>query len=311
MSKGYFNLVTAPTVEPLTIAELRQHLHLDVSDGEPAPIALTAAKASSTGGNLSAGIYKYRATFKTADGETDGGTISSAITVTSTSKLAKLTAIPIGGSLVTHRLVYRTTAGGSSYALLTTLSDNATSTYTDNVADTSLGVGCPTTNTTVDPELTSVLKTAREWIENACNRSIINTTYDYFLDCFPCDNCVITIPKGKLQSAVVNYIDTSGSTQTWSAAKYNVISPDRKYGFIEPAYGEVYPDTREQRNAVTIRCVIGYGSAVSAVPYKIKQAMKILCSELYEKREATGENKLEEIPYGVTSLLSFEEIDTI
>src|SRR5262249_42315303 len=40
---------------------------------------------------------------------------------------------------VTQRKIYRTKVGGSSYFLLTTLADNTSTTYTDNIADASLG----------------------------------------------------------------------------------------------------------------------------------------------------------------------------
>ena len=308
--QGYFNLYTAPAVEPLTIAELKQHLHLDLTEGEPTPGAPTIALAGSTAGQLSAGAYRYRLTHITADGETDGGTISAAVTTGSTtSNRINLTAIPTGGSLVTQRKLYRTAAGGATYSFLATIGNNTASTYTDNAADSTLGAGCPTTNTTADPELTAILKTSREWIERYCNRSLINATFDYYLDEFPEDNSPIVIPKGKLQSVTsLVYVDEDGVNSTWAAANYNVLSKDRQFGIIEPAYDVTYPDTRTQKNAVTIRCVIGYGSAAANVPYQVKQAVKILCSELYENREASKQQEMKLVPYGVDALLTFEEI---
>jgi hypothetical protein len=43
--------------------------------------------------------------------------------------------------------VYRTVAGGAAYLLAGTISDNVTTTFTDNVADGSLGVAAPTVAT--------------------------------------------------------------------------------------------------------------------------------------------------------------------
>ena len=61
---------------------------------------------------------------------------------------ADLTSIPVSGDgNVTTRRIYRTTAGGSTYKLVATIADNVTTTYTDNVADGSLGANAPSTNT--------------------------------------------------------------------------------------------------------------------------------------------------------------------
>lgn len=102
-----------------------------------APGALTAADGGASG-NLSAGAYLYKVTFVTANGETQGGTASGSVTLVASHKMS-LTAIPLGPTGTLYRNIYRTTAGGSSYLFLTQISDNTTTTYTDNIADASLG----------------------------------------------------------------------------------------------------------------------------------------------------------------------------
>src|ERR1700704_2028885 len=103
------SLVTAPATEPLTVSEVKTHLRMPDSDGEPAPTGITAALAAAGAGNVDNGAHRYLATFVTADGETDAGVISAAVTVvdkTTNGKVA-LSAIPIGGSAVTSRKLYR------------------------------------------------------------------------------------------------------------------------------------------------------------------------------------------------------------
>ena len=66
---------------------------------------------------------------------------------TATANQVSLSAIPIGGTGVTQRKVYRTVAGGAQLKLLTTIADNTTTTYSDSTADASLGANVPTSDT--------------------------------------------------------------------------------------------------------------------------------------------------------------------
>jgi len=112
---------------------------------ETAPGAPTVA-INTTAGNLN-GTYTYKITFVTAQGETQGGTTSAS--VSPANQQVDLSAIPTGTSgVVTARKIYRTVAGGTQHKLVTTINDNTTTTYTDNIADGSLGANVSTSNTT-------------------------------------------------------------------------------------------------------------------------------------------------------------------
>lgn len=105
------------------------------------PTAPTAAD-SGTSGSLT-GTYEYAVSFVTAAGETALGAISNAIVLTS--HKANLTAIPLGGTGTTARKIYRRINGGV-FGLLTTISDNTTTTYSNDNA-TSVGALPLTTST--------------------------------------------------------------------------------------------------------------------------------------------------------------------
>ena len=285
-------LVTAPTTEPVTVDEVRTHLRLDSAVGEPAPTAPTVALASpAAAGNVDNGAHRYRVTFVTADGETDGGTISDIVTVAdkSVNGQVAVSAIPLGGSAVTSRKLYRTIAAGASYLLLATISDNTTTTYTDNTADASLGAAAPTTNTTEDPILNALITATRQHAEFFLRRALITQTWDLKLPAFPEGSAHIRVPLPPLSSVTsITYTDSAGDSQTWAASKYQTdipTGPQAQHGRIMPAYGEVYPSTRSDTyNAVTVRFVAGYGAA-SAVPGLIKRGMLTLLGHLYEHRE--------------------------
>src|SRR6185369_6161196 len=156
-------LTSAPATEPVTVAELAAHMRLDAGSYEPVPTAPTAALGTGSG-NLSNGAYRWLATFVTDYGETTAGDVSASVTVADHTVNGKgaLSAIPVGGSAVTARRIYRTAANGSTYLLVATIADNSTTTYTDNVADASLGAAVPSTNTTLDPLLLAKITDARE-----------------------------------------------------------------------------------------------------------------------------------------------------
>jgi uncharacterized phiE125 gp8 family phage protein len=278
---------------------------IDSSNQEPAPGAITVALGSGAG-NVDNGAHRYLCTFVTSDGETEAGTISSAVTVADKTVNGKvsLSAIPLGGSLVTSRKIYRTTAGGSTYLLLATIADNTTTAYTDNIADSSLGAEAPSTNTTGDPYLTMLIKSARMHAEQVLNRYLITQTVDAYFDEFP---DLIQLPPLQSVSAIT-YLDTTSAEQTLAADQYTVDAvsiPAR----ITPAYNVTWPSTYEQTNAVKVRFVAGYGNAAD-VPANIKNWMLMRIKTLYETRDhATFANGLPVISESfVDSLLDSEKV---
>ena len=110
-----------------------------------APGACTAALAGSGAGNVDDGNHYYKVTFVTTEGETNGGTASAVLTVAdkTTNGQVSLTAVPVcddSGEDYTcsARNIYRTKAGASVYYYVGQIADNTTTTFTDNIADSSL-----------------------------------------------------------------------------------------------------------------------------------------------------------------------------
>ncbi|MCB9810516.1 hypothetical protein H6777_00020 [Candidatus Nomurabacteria bacterium] len=128
---------------------------LDIGAGDlrfsivDAPSTVTPSIALGGAGSLS-GTYRYRVSYITATGETEVGKLSGQ--VSPSSQEINLTNIPVSSDpAVTGRKIYRNKDAdgvwGAMY-LVTTINDNSTTTYTDNIADGSLGVVNLTTQTT-------------------------------------------------------------------------------------------------------------------------------------------------------------------
>jgi uncharacterized phage protein gp47/JayE len=97
------------------------------------PTAPTTADAG-VSGNLT-GTYEYVVTFTTAQGESIASPISTDLPVTA--HKITVSAIALGGPGTVARKIYRSLNAGV-FKLVTTIADNTTTTYLDNIADGSL-----------------------------------------------------------------------------------------------------------------------------------------------------------------------------
>mgnify|MGYP001401590232 CR=1 FL=1 len=121
----------------LIVDTARGYFQWQLSIGAP----LTTQGAA---GNVNAGLHSWAVTFVTGSGETNLGTNSTPLNVGAGGHIVNLTAIPLGPVGTTARKIYRTVAGNTgNFLLVTTINDNTTTTFADNVADSSLGAAAP------------------------------------------------------------------------------------------------------------------------------------------------------------------------
>ena len=106
------------------------------------PTTAPAVSVAAEAGNLGTGLYSYKVEFVHPSGISNPSPVASATTVSGSTKV-NISSIPTGPTGTTARRIYRTTVGGADFRLLTTISDNTTTGYQDNIADSSLGALMP------------------------------------------------------------------------------------------------------------------------------------------------------------------------
>ena len=141
-------------------------------------------------------------------------------------------------------------------------------------------------DTDKDSDFTVWMAAARELTEERTQRAFLTQTWVLNLDCFPDDVIELRVcPVSSVTS--VTYLDTAGATQTLATSVYTVDlrnEPAR----ITLKYGQTWPSTYAQANAVTVTFVAGYGATPASVPAKAKMAIRMLVSHWFNNREAVG-----------------------
>ena len=126
-------------------------------------------------------------------------------------------------------------------------------------------------------------------------RALIEQSWELLLDRFPCES-EIRIPLPPLRSVEsITYVDPDGETQTLATSVYAVDTASEP-GVVSLKYGQTWPSTRCQRNAVTIAFTCGYGVS-DDVPARIKAAVRLKVVDLYEQTEGNGK-AIDALAYG-------------
>jgi uncharacterized phiE125 gp8 family phage protein len=166
---------------------------------------------------------------------------------------------------------------------------------------------CRVTHTAEDYDLFAYRQAAREFVEDETNRALLTSTWDLYLDAFPCGDH-IKIPKGNLQSITsLTYIDSAAASTVWPSSNY-IVDTASEPARLVLAYGKSWPAaTLQPANGVVIRFVAGWTSALD-VPWRFKAAMKLLIGHWYVHREAVtlgnaAASVSEDLKLGVDRLL--------
>lgn len=293
---------TAPTVEPVTLAQMKEYLRLDADDFAG---NVTTYQSIAPGDHAVAASYSLEGTGVDVLGyraivNLDSGTNGTSGTVD----------VKIQES--DDDSTYNDWSGGA-FTQVTEANDNAiqeieytgTKQYirvvvTVGTATCDFGVSVlvetPVANDS--DTLSAFITTARQHWENILNRAFNTQTWNMYIHEWPKDD-FIELPYSPLISVTsVTYTLSSDSStygNTFSSGDYSV-DTDSEPGRIVLNYGESWPSgTLATKNPIKIIFVAGYGAAATNVPTVIRTWVKVLAGNLYDKRDMA---LLETFPLG-------------
>lgn len=154
-----------------------------------------------------------------------------------------------------------------------------------------------------DTLIGALITTATDYLDGwsgVMGRALITQTWTRKADGFPCSD-MIRLPLPDVQSATVAYYDSDGDAQSFSSF---YLVTDAEGSYLQLYDNATWPTTDTRPDAITVTMVCGYGDAATDVPGPVLSAALLLVGHLYENREAVGDDRLSEVPFGVGMLIA-------
>jgi uncharacterized phiE125 gp8 family phage protein len=283
-------LITAPTLYPISLADLKLHLRLDsgsFSDNVDAtqsisPGSHVIANNYTTHIGASVSVLGYTAIVVANYGVlTVGSVVDVKIQESDDNSTwtdwtgGAFTQVTISATASTQEKAY---TGAKQY--IRTVAKVIT-----QAGEFSTTIIRLTGTSAEDDLLNAIIYAGIEHVENLTGRKLLTQTWEYYLDEFPDDS--IKIPFGNLQSVTsIKYKDSDATETTLTEnTDYLVECNEDQTGNIVLPYGESWPSfTAYPSKPITIKFVCGWTTA-ALVPYAIKAALKLICADMYENRE--------------------------
>lgn len=145
-----------------------------------------------------------------------------------------------------------------------------------------------------------------EGVTGWLGRALITQTWRLSLNAFPPGEIILPLPP--LQSVVgINYLNAEGVEETLVAGTDYRVGNEGTLGYVVPAHGKSWPSGgRQQRGAVSVDYVAGYGDASADIPGPIRQYLKARLTFYYENRDmVTTGTQIAPTPFWRNSLENF------
>jgi len=304
-------LITAPTIEPVTVSDVKTHLRIE---SESFSENISSSQTIAPGAHVVAAAYSLKGT-----GIDVLGNRTIVYLMSGTNGAGGTVDVKIQESDTNVDATYTDWSGGS-FTQVTEANDNATyeKEYTGTkqyirvvctvaVATCSFGVSVVeyAPYSAEDTLIEDLITATRRHCENRRGESFITQTWELSLEEWPKENH-IELPYSPLQSVTsVKYYDTDDTENTWSTSYY-AVNTHYNPGRVVKNYAQIWPsNVLRTSNGILIRYITGYGDLASDVPEEIKLAIKMIVGNLFENRESTFERIIRENEF-VRELLDME-----
>lgn len=151
-----------------------------------------------------------------------------------------------------------------------------------------------------DALITALIGAATLSAEHIMGRAVMPQKWCLYLDAFA--GKVDLQRAGVTAVDSVNYVNAAGTLTLLSASGYQFSNGSDYAAALVPAYGQAWPATRCQPEAVQILFSCGYADAAN-VPEPIKAWIKLLIGTLYVNRESESEMRGNLVSLGVVDCL--------
>ena len=305
-------IVTAPTIEPVTVAETREHLRID-EDDEDALLTtfIEIARDYCEGYQNRAYITQtwdlwlddfpdspFKIPFPPLTGQAEitaitceadvAGSLNSKYWLCSSINTDYYVWYDINGAGVDPAIAGRTgiqvSAATSAAAAIIAAATAAAITAVDDFGAVVASAVVTVTNT---------------------NNGIVTDATDGDTGWSVAPNVII---QGQPPIVHIKYYDTASVEYTFPATNYETDIAGYR-GRVALGYGKSWPSmTLRTMNGVVIRFIAGYGNDPSDVPKRIRNAVKFLVGHMYENREVTDIKEHIEVPLTLHALLDLDRI---
>jgi uncharacterized phiE125 gp8 family phage protein len=140
---------------------------------------------------------------------------------------------------------------------------------------------------TDDTYLDGLITTAREWVEEYLDRSLIYTQWTMRMDIFPREFVLPRPPvatAGTFTATTVTYMMETQASATLDPSEYRV-DRDATPGAIRTTYNGTWPGHLADENSISVTWWAGYGQDGTSVPRVIRHAILMLVAHWYETRQ--------------------------
>ena len=135
----------------------------------------------------------------------------------------------------------------------------------------------------LDAEIEWKLEAATNTAESFTKRQFINATYEQTFERFPRSGDDLVLYRSPLSSVTsIAYLDADSVSQTVGVDVYGVDTSEEP-GRVYLKQGQSWPATANERNAITVTFVSGYGTDAASVPAAIRDSIARLGAHLHNQ----------------------------